>query len=195
VKFKSLHKRAKLLDEIIDSYLKSKTRAAFVPLNDLKTVVPLVFPRVSMVSFGMHKLVFRVGHKSHELALKIGKEDAIEYDHKVYKQLPSQYRHVYFARVFWHTKYCLLQEFGEEVEVTPQELSQIRSIANRFGLLDISCENIRNIDGYLKIIDAAIAPTGFFNIYKAADFITLRLPPPVRRMVKKSRMLKTITGK
>ncbi len=195
MKFKSLHKRAELLDEIIDAYLKSKTRAAFVPMNDLKTVVPLVFPRTSMVSFGMHKLVFRVGHKSHELALKIGKEDAIEYDHKVYKQLPSQYRHVYFARVFWHTKYCLLQEFGVEVEVTPQELSQIRSIANRFGLLDISCENIRNIDGYLKIIDAAIAPQGFFNIYKAADFITLRLPPPVRRMVKKSRMLKTITGK
>lgn len=195
MKFKGLHKRAELLDEIIDAYLKSKTTAAFVSMNDLKTVVPLVFPRASMVSFGMHKLVFFVRHKSHELALKIGKEDAIEHDHKVYKQLPSQYRHVYFARVFWHTKYCLLQEFGEEVEVTPQELSQIRSIANRFGLLDISCENIRNIDGYLKIIDAAIAPPGFFNIYKAADFITLRLPPPVRRMVKKSRMLKTISGK
>ena len=148
-----------------------------------------------MLSFGMHKLVFRVRHKSHELALKIGKEDAIEKDHKAYKQLPSQYRHVYFAKVFWHTKYCLLQEYGVEVDVTPQELVQLRSIASRFGLLDISCDNIRNINGYLKIIDAGIAPLGLFRLYKAADFLTLRLPPPVRRVVRKSRMLKTITGK
>ena len=194
VKFKSLHERAELLDDIIDSYLKSKG-TAFVPMNELRNIVPMMFPNTAMVSFGMHKLVFRIRHKSHELALKIGKEDAIEKDHKTYKQLPSQYRHVYFAKVFWHTKYCLLQEYGVEVDVTPQELVQLRSIASRFGLLDISCDNIRNINGYLKIIDAGIAPPGLFRLYKAADFITLRLPPPVRRVVRKSRMLKTITGK
>jgi len=194
VKFKSLHERAELLDDIIEAYLKSK-KAAFVPMNVLKTIVPMLFPNTSMISFGMHKLVFRVNHKSYELALKIGKKDAIENDHKAYKQLPRQYRHVYFARVFWHTKYCLLQELGVEVDVTPQELVQLRSIASRFGLLDISCDNIRNINGYLKIIDAGIAPPELFKLYKAADFITLRLPPPVRRVVRKSRMLKTITGK
>ncbi len=194
MKFKSLHERAELLDDIVDSYLKSKG-TAFVPMNELRNIVPMMFPNTAMVNFGMHKLVFRVRHKSHELALKIGKEDAIEKDHKAYKQLPSQYRHVYFAKVFWHTKYCLLQEYGVEVDVTPQELVQLRSIASRFGLLDISCDNIRNINGYLKIIDAGIAPPGLFRLYKAADFITLRLPPPVRRVVRKSRMLKTITGK
>ncbi len=166
-----------------------------MPINELQNVVPMVFPEAKMLSFGMHKLVFRLQHKHHDLALKVGRKDDIEHDHTAYKQLPHPYRHVYFARVFWHTKYCLLQEYGVQVDVTPEELSQIRSIASKFGLLDISCENIRNIDGYLKIIDAGIAPPGLYGLYKAADFVMLRLPPPVRRVVRKSRMLKTITGR
>jgi hypothetical protein len=194
VRFKSLNQKAKIVDELIDAYINSKN-AAFVPMNDLQNIVPLVFSDAPMVSFGMHKLVFHVQYKNQDLALKVGRQDDIEKDHKTYKQLPPPYRHVYFARVFWHTKYCMLQEYGVEVEVTPEELSQIRSIAGKFGLLDISCENIRNINGYLKIIDAGIAPPGFYGLYKAADFVMLRLPPPVRRVVRKSRMLKTITGR
>ena len=164
-------------------------------MNELKNIVLMIFPDSLMESFGIHKLVFRLRHKSHELALKIGKKEAIERDHKAYKQLPRNIRHVYFARVFWHTKYCLLQEYGLETQVTAEELVQLRSIASKFGLLDISCENIRNINGYLKIIDAGIAPPGLFRLWKAADFITLRLPPPVRRVIRKSRMLNTIKGK
>jgi len=194
VKFKNLHERAKMLDDLIDAYITSKN-SVFVPMSELIALVPLIFPDTSMMSFGMHKLVFRVKYASEVLALKIGKEADIENDHTAYKQLPHPYRHVYFARVFWHTKYCLLQEYGVEVEVTSQELSQLRSIAGKFGLLDISCDNIRNIDGYLKIIDAGTAPEGFFGLYKAADFVMLRLPPPVRRVVRKSRVLKMITGK
>jgi hypothetical protein len=194
VKFKSLNERAKILDNLIDVYVESKN-SVFVPMDELQNIVPMIFSNTVIVSFGMHKLVFRVKHKTHELALKIGKKDAIEKDHKAYKQLPRQYRHVYLARVFWHTKYCLLQEYGVQVDVTPEELVKLRAIANRFGLLDISCENIRNIDGDLKIIDATLAPPGLFRLYKAADFVMLRLPPPVRRVVRKSRMLRTITGK
>ncbi|XHH10455.1 MAG: hypothetical protein ACFCUE_07455 [Candidatus Bathyarchaeia archaeon] len=164
-------------------------------MNELQNIVPTVFSGAVMQSFGMHKLVFHIVYRKRDLALKIGKKDAIEDDHKAYKKLPHPYRHVYFARVFWHTKYCLLQEYGEEVEVSPQELSQLRSVANKFGLLDISCENIRNIDGYLKIIDAALAPDGLFGLYKAADYVMLRLPPPIRRVIKKSGVLKTVTGR
>jgi hypothetical protein len=194
VKFKTLHQRAEILDDLIDAYIDSK-KTAFVPIQELQNIVPTVFSEASMQSFGMHKLVFHILYRRRDLALKIGKKDAIEADHRAYKQLPHPYRHVYFARVFWHTKYCLLQEYGVEVDVTPEELAQIRSIANKFGLLDISCDNIRNIDGYLKIIDAGLAPPGLFGLYKAADFVMLRLPPPVRRLVKKSGMLKTVTGR
>jgi hypothetical protein len=194
VKFKTLHQRAEILDDLIDAYIESKG-TGFVPIQELQNIVPTVFSEASMQSFGMHKLVFHILYRRRDLALKIGKKDAIEADHRSYKQMPHPYRHVYFARVFWHTKYCLLQEYGVEVDVTPEELAQIRSIASKFGLLDISCDNIRNIDGYLKIIDAGLAPPGLFGLYKAADFVMLRLPPPVRRLVKKSGMLKTITGR
>ncbi len=194
MRFKTLHQKAHLLDEVIDAYLQSKN-FGFIPMNELQNLVPTIFSEAKMTSFGMHKLVFQIRHGHHDLALKVGRKDDIEKDHKTYKQLPHPYRRVYFAKIFWHTKYCLLQEYGVEVDVTPAELSQIRSIVSKFGLLDISCENIRNINGYLKIIDASSAPSGLYGLYKASDFVMLRLPPPVRRVVRKSRMLKTITGR
>ena len=81
-------------------------------MKNLEQIVLMIFPDARLSNFGLHKLVFRLRHKSHELALKIGKSEAIELDHKAYKQMPTSIRHVYFARVFWHTKYCLLQEYG-----------------------------------------------------------------------------------
>lgn len=194
MKYESLHHRAKILDDLIDAYLDSR-KTAFVPMNELQNIIPTIFSEAKMVSYGMHKMVFHLTYRQRDLALKIGKKDTIEADHQTYKQLPHPYRHVYFARIFWHTRYCLLQEFGVEVEVTPEELGQIRSIAGKFGLLDISCDNIRNVNGYLKIIDAGLAPQGLHGLYKAADFVMLRLPQPVRRVVNKSRLLKTISGR
>ena len=189
-----MHEKAKLLDDLIDEYIKTKD-SIFVPMKNLKQIVVMIFPNAFMVNLGIHKLVFRLRHKSHELALKIGKKEAIERDHQAYKQLPKNIRHVYFARLFWHTKYCLLQEYGVEANVSTEELAQLRAIAGKYGLLDISCENIRSVNGDLKIIDAGIAPPRLFRLWKTADFITLRLPPPVRRALRKSRLLNTVRGR
>jgi len=193
VKFKSLHEKAKLLDDSIDEYIKTKS-SSFVPRKNLEQIVLTTFPDAAMFNFGLHKLVFRLRHKSHELVLKIGKSEAIEFDHEVYKQMPPNIRHVYFARVFWHTKYSLLQEYGVETEVSPQHLGQLRAIALQYGLLDITCDNIRNVNGNLKIIDASIAPPGFFGLWRAADFIKSGLPPAIRKAIKKSRLLSTFKG-
>ena len=106
--------------------------------------------------------------------------------------MPAGIRHVYFARVFWHTKYCLLQEYGVETYVSAENLVQIRAIADKYGLLDITCDNIRSVNGNLKIIDASIAPPGLFGLWKAADFIKLRLPSPIRKAIRKSRLLNTV---
>jgi hypothetical protein len=194
VKFKTLHEKAKLVDDSIDEYIKTK-KGSFVPMQNLEEIVLTTFPGSHVSNFGLHKLVFRLRHKSHMLALKIGKSEAIELDHKTYKQMPPALRHVYFARVFWHTKYCLLQEYGLETEVSVQDLGQIRTIAYEYGLLDITCDNIRSVNGHLKIIDASIAPAGFFGLWKTADFIKLRLPPPLWRAIRKSRLLNTVKGK
>jgi hypothetical protein len=191
VKFKVLHQKAKLLDDLIDEFRKTK-RTSFVPLRNLQELVLAIFPDAVMVNLGLHKLVFRLRHKSHELALKIGKSQSIELDHEVYRQLPSSLRHVYFAIVFWHTKYCLLQEFGLEVEVSAQKLAQLRAIASKYDLLDITCDNIRSVNGTLKIIDASIALRGLLRLWKTADVIKLRLPDAVRRVIRKSRLLTSV---
>ena len=82
-------------------------------------------------------------------------------------------------RVFWHTKYSILQEYGLEAEVSRQQLLQLRALAGKYGLLDITCDNIRVVDGQLKIIDAGISPPGFYGLWKTADTISRRLPSPV----------------
>ena len=193
MKFKSLHEKAKVLDDLIDEYIKTKN-GSFIPLKNLEQMVLSIFTDAVMFNFGLHKLVFRLRHKSHELVLKVGKCEAIELDHEAYKQMPPSIRHVYFARVFWHTKYCLLQEYGVEAEVSSQDLAQLRTVAYQYGLLDITCDNIRNVNGNLKIIDASIAPPGLYGLWKTADFIKLRLPPPIRKAIRKSRLLSTVKG-
>ena len=190
MKFKSLHEKAKLLDDLIDEYRKTKG-TSFVPMSSLQDIVLTVFPDGVMVNFGLHKLVFRLTHKSHAIALKIGKTEAIEVDYEAYKRMPASIRHVYFARIFWHTKYCLLQEYGIEAEVSPEEFAQIKIIADRYGLLDITCDNVRKVNGNLKIIDASIAPPGLFRLWKTADIIKDKLPPQIRKAIRKSRMLTT----
>jgi len=193
VKFKTLHEKAKLVDDSIDEYIKTK-KGSFVPMQNLEEIVLTTFPGSHVSNFGLHKLVFRLRHKSHELALKIGKSEAIERDHEAYKQMPPNVRHAYFARVFWHTKYCILQEFGVEADVSAQDLVQLRAIAGEYGLLDITCDNIRSVNGNLKIIDASIAPPGLFGLWQTADFIKLRLPSPIRKAIRKSRLLNIVRG-
>ena len=190
MKFKSLYEKAALLDQAIDGYLEGQA-SGFVPMPKLKEMVRTQFPDAVMVTFGLHKLVFHLGHKTHELALKVGKPQTIERDHRAYDVLPSPLRHAYFARVFWHTKYAILQEYGVEADVTKQQLLQLRALAGKYGLLDITCDNIRWIDGHLKIIDAGVAPPGLHGLWKSADFVARRLPTPVSKLIRKSRLVVT----
>lgn len=194
MKFKSLNKKAKLLDDLIDVYIETNG-TSFVPIANLEKIVIKSFPDAVLVNFGFHKLVFHLRHKSHELALKIGRSQDIEFDHKVYKQLPENLRQVYFAMIFWHTKYCLLQEYGVEAEVSAEAVEQLRALAGKYGILDITCDNIRSVNGILKIVDASVSPPGLFKLWNAADVIKLRLPEPVRKAIRKSRMLMTAKGR
>ena len=194
MKFKSLHEKAKLVDNRIDEYIR-KEGTSFPPMKNLQEIVLNIFPEASKANFGLHKIVFHLWHKSHELALKVGKSQTIELDHKAYKQMPRNLRHVYFARVFWHTRYCLLQEYGIETIVSAQELAQIRAIAYEYDLLDITCDNIKVVNGTLKIIDASIAPPGFLGLWKIADFIKLRMPPSIRKAIRKVRLLEATKKK
>ena len=190
MKFKSLYEKARALDRSIDNYIEME-RAGFVPMRKLKELVIAVFPEAVMVNFGLHKLVFHLKHQSRDLALKVGKAQSVERDHRTYNLLPPPLRHTYFARIFWHTKYSILQEYGTEADVTQRELLQLRALAGRYRLLDITCDNIRWVDGQLKIIDAGISPPGLFRLWKTADTISRRLPSPVSRIIRKTRLIAT----
>jgi hypothetical protein len=193
VKFKSLHEKARLLDSSIDEYIEAN--GSFVPMRQLQEKVQAVFPDALMVNFGLHKLVFHLRHKSHELVLKVGRAQAVERDHRVYKQMPPSLRHIYLARIFWHTKYSILQEYGVEADVSMESLSKLKAIADEYGLLDITCDNIRSVNGKLKIIDANIAPIGLFPLWKTADTIRDILPPPIRKAIRKIRLLVSVKQK
>ena len=186
-----MHEKARFLDKSIDEYIKAE-RTSFIPMRKLPKIVGTVFPDAVMVNFGLHKLVFHLKCNSRDVALKVGKQQAVERDHTAYRQLPSNLRHVYFAKVFWHTKYSLLQEYGVEAEVTRQQLLLLRAIARRYGLLDITCDNVRVVNGNLKIIDAGISPPGLFGLWKTADTIARRLPGPISRIIRKSRLIATV---
>lgn len=188
MQFKALHEKARHLDDLIDESIKSQ-KTGFVPMRRLQELVLSVFPEAVMVDYGLHKLVFRMKHDGDELALKVGKVQAVERDHTVYMQLPPSLRHAYFARMFWHTKYSILQEYGTEAEVTQKQLLQLRALAGKYGLLDITCDNVRWVHGKLKIIDAGISPPGFSGLWKTADFISRRLPPPVSKIIRKTRLI------
>jgi hypothetical protein len=58
VKFKTLHEKAKLVDDSIDEYIKTK-KGSFVPMQNLEEIVLTTFPDSHVSNFGLHKLVFR----------------------------------------------------------------------------------------------------------------------------------------
>ena len=194
MRFKHFFEKAKFLDHLIDEYRDSRNKR-FVPVDILSSLVTNVFPDARYLGYGLHKIVFRLQHKTHMLVLKVGKAQDIELDHQAYNRLPHEIRHIYLAKIYWHTKYSLLQQYGLETELTEQELARIRLIAAKHGLFDVTCENIRIVDGNLKIIDAVIAPFGLFKLWHTADSIKNKLPYFIRKAVRKFLQLVTATEK
>lgn len=89
-----------------------------------------------------------------DLALKIGGEENITKDIEVYDSLPSNIRNRYFAKIYWHTRYCLLQKYGKAVKIPPKTLEALRGKAASYRLTDVRAANIRKVDGRFKIVDA-----------------------------------------
>jgi len=175
MKFKSIFRKARVIDSLIEQYIKS-TNALIITLDAFGDIVQRQFPEFTLTGRGAHKVTFTVHYNEQTLVLKVGKKDTIENDHRVYKLLPRRVRHAYHARIFWHTKHCLLQEYGVETEVSEDELNVLRTIMGRYGLIDIRCDNIRKVNGRLKVVDANIAEGRTAHVKKILDRIRVRLP-------------------
>lgn len=191
--YESLHKDAKLVDHLIDAYRKNRN-VSFIPQNELRDIIQKIFPDLFVESNGWHKAVFGVCYHEHELILKIGRKEDIEKDHRVYKHLPKDIRHAYFAKIFWHTKYCLLQEYGVEAYVPMGKLIQLRRIGTKHGIIDVTRNNIRSVNGDLKIIDANIMEGRLSRFWELVDSIKLFIPKRATDIVfKRQKQGKAIT--
>ena len=110
---------------------------------------------------GKFKRVFHIKATERDLALKVGKPDAIKEDWRLYKYAKRKgLADKYFGRCYWYTDYCLLQKFGYEKPVPKKVSHELKRRANAIGLDDIgtkSNRNIRYFDDGFKIIDAGFS--------------------------------------
>jgi len=184
VKYQNLNHIARHIDRLIDAHLPVK-KNQFVPQNELAQLITQSFPGFYVESFGWHKTVFRHRQEDHNVVLKVGGHKSIEDDHRTYKRVPHSIRHRFFARIYWHSKYCLLQEYGEPAHVTVQQLNQLRGVMNRFGVFDLKADNLRVINGEVKIVDANVTYIRQPTLLRWTDEINDKLPKTLHLWIKK----------
>lgn len=165
----------------------------FLSTESIETLVTKNYPDFIVENCGWHKIVFRNRQIDHKVVLKIGPSRSIENDHQAYKRVPKSIRHAHFARMYWHTKYCLLQEFGETATVTDEQLRCVRQAVYKYGIFDIKAENLRWMDGELKIIDASATRVRLPVILRKLDEVKPKLPQKLDEIIKKftKRLLRT----
>lgn len=184
MKYKILHHEAKHIDRLIDRQL-TLCGGKFLTQDTLETLVVENYPDYVVENCGWHKIVFRNRQIDHKIVLKIGPSRSIENDHQAYKQVPEKLRHLYFARIYWHTKYCLLQEFGETATVTDEQLDCMRQAVYKYGVFDIKTDNMRWIEGELKIIDASATCIPLPTVLRKIDEIKPKLPKKLEEALKR----------
>ncbi|MCL4429851.1 MAG: hypothetical protein M1167_03765 [Chloroflexi bacterium] len=184
MKYKTLHHTARQIDQLIDHYMHSSV-SVFIQQNELRQLVLKSFPDLYVENVGWHKIVFGIHSIDQKIVLKVGTKKSIENDHRAYKRVPESMRHQLFARIFWHTKYCLLQEYGFPAHVTPQELANLRRVLYRYGISDVKADNLKRIDGQLRIIDVNVAPFPLPGVWKMVDEAKPKLPNRLVLFVKK----------
>ena len=60
--------------------------------------------------------------------------------------------------------------------VTSEDLATLRRTLYKYGIFDVKPENLRRIDGQLKIIDVNVAPFPLPTIWKMVDETKPKLP-------------------
>lgn len=149
----SLRTRAEIVDLIIDRYNRVRGRKNF-PKQIVAGVVSLMFPDSNFEGRGAFKEVHAVHSRTRKLVLKLSNAKSTRRDWSVYRRLPAGIRNRYFAKIYWHTKYCLLQKYGKKEPVPKHELRKLRTRVKQYGLKDIKADNVRRVEGHFKIVDA-----------------------------------------
>lgn len=149
-----IKQKARFLDQFIDDYKRMRKRKNF-PHQAVEKIMPLIFRRWRREGRGAFKTVHRVSSTSRHVALKTASAKHIRRDWRIYKGLSRRTRNRYFAKIYWTTKYCLLQKYGKSIRRIPRrEMHKLKRFARENGLWDVRPANIRRMDGHYKIVDA-----------------------------------------
>ena len=159
--------------------------SAYIPQNELETLILKDFPDLYVKDVGWHKIVFGIHSIDQKIVLKVGPKNSIEKDHRAYKRVPESMRHQLFARIFWHTKYCLLQQYGSSANASKNELDNLKRIVYQYGIFDIKTENLKRINGEIRIIDANVTPFPLPKVWKMVDEAKPKLPKQLVLFTKK----------
>jgi hypothetical protein len=149
----TIKEKAELIDKFAEFYMKAKRRKSF-PHKEVGIIIRLLFPNSRNVGRGAFKTVYQISSRKRDLALKISREENIKNDIEVYHRLPQNIRNRYFAKIYWETRYCLLQKYGKKVKVPPQKIADLKERVASYRLTDVREANIRKVDGKFKIVDA-----------------------------------------
>ena len=184
LKYRELHHQARHIDRLIDHHIHAEG-SLFITQENLKKIVLDHYPDFYVESCGRHKIVFCNRTVDHKVVLKTGPKKSIENDHRAYKQLPERERHRFFARIYWHTKYCLLQEYGFPAQVTSEQMAQLRRAVYKYGIIDVKADNLRMVRGELKIIDANATRIPLPTVLAKRDEVKNMVPETLKVIVEK----------
>jgi hypothetical protein len=184
LKYRELHHQAKHIDRLIDANM-PVGGSLFLSPEELEKIISKNYPDFYFESSGWHKVVFGSSAIDHKVVLKVGPKKSIELDHRAYTRVPERVRHQFFARIFWHTKYCLLQEYGIKAAVTKEQLTCVRQAIYKYGIFDVKADNLRWVDGELKVIDANVTRIPLPTALRKIDEIKPKLPKKLNSIIKK----------
>lgn len=151
-----IYKRARLIDNLIDNYRVTRELSNF-PRKVAGKIVGIVFPKMQWSGRGWYKTVYRISSRTRDLVLKVSDSKNIRSDVAAYLRIPRTKRNRLFAKIYWKTKYCLLQKYGKAKPISEKKLRELRRAANGFRLRDIRADNVRLVDGRFKIVDATLS--------------------------------------
>lgn len=154
-----IKKKAEFIDQFVDAYKRIRKRSSF-PHKEVGSIIHFLFPGSSYSGRGAFKTVHRISSRAKTLVLKTSHFKNITKDVRAYKRLPPRVRNRYFAKIYWRTKYCVLQKYGRKIAVHPGGLNKLKAVARKYGLTDVRPDNIRKVDGHFKIVDASARKRG-----------------------------------
>jgi len=154
LRYREIYQQAKQIDRLIDKRIDKEKR--FPTREKLGELVLENFSVFYVVGWGRHKVIFGNTRSDQRVVLKIGPHRNIRSDHRAYKAVPEQKRHQFFAKIYWHTRYCMLQEYGLPVQPTTDQIHGFRYALAGYGIVDIKATNLRMINGELRLVDANV---------------------------------------